>query len=56
MPTIQEPVAAAREALRRNPADAWAAHALAHVFEMTARPREKTVLGAPFILIPSNME
>ncbi len=30
----------AREALRRNPADAWAAHALAHVFEMTARPEE----------------
>ncbi|HXT07121.1 MAG TPA: tetratricopeptide repeat protein [Roseiarcus sp.] len=32
--------AAAREALRRNRADAWAAHALAHVFEMTARPQE----------------
>lgn len=30
----------AREALRRNPADVWAAHALAHVFEMTARPQE----------------
>ena len=30
----------AREALRRNPADAWAAHALAHVFEMTSRPEE----------------
>jgi tetratricopeptide (TPR) repeat protein len=29
--------AAAREALRRNPGDAWAAHALAHVFEMTSR-------------------
>lgn len=37
--------AAAREALRRNPADAWAAHALAHVFEMTGRPRE----GASFL-------
>jgi len=37
--------AAAREALRRNPADAWAAHALAHVFEMTARPQE----GAAFL-------
>ena len=37
--------AAAREALRRNPADAWAAHALAHVFEMTARPEE----GAAFL-------
>lgn len=32
--------AAAREALRRNPADAWATHALAHVFEMTSRPEE----------------
>ena len=32
--------AAAREALARNPADAWAAHALAHVFEMTGRPEE----------------
>ena len=32
--------ACAREALRRNPADAWAAHALAHVFEMTSRPEE----------------
>ncbi len=32
--------AAAREALRRNPADAWAAHALAHVFEMTSRVEE----------------
>ena len=31
---------AAREALARNPADAWAAHALAHVYEMTARPEE----------------
>lgn len=30
----------AREALRRNPGDAWAAHALAHVFEMTSRPEE----------------
>jgi tetratricopeptide (TPR) repeat protein len=37
--------AAAREALSRNPADAWAAHALAHVFEMTARPEE----GAAFL-------
>ncbi len=36
---------AAREALRRNPADAWAAHALAHVFEMTSRPEE----GAAFL-------
>ncbi len=32
--------AAAREALRRNPADAWAVHALAHVFEMTSRLEE----------------
>ena len=32
--------AAARAALERNPADAWAAHALAHVYEMTARPEE----------------
>ena len=24
----------------RNPADAWAAHALAHVFEMTSRPED----------------
>ena len=31
---------AAREALRRNPGDVWAAHALAHVFEMTSRPQE----------------
>jgi tetratricopeptide (TPR) repeat protein len=30
----------ARAALDRNPADAWAAHALAHVFEMTSRPQE----------------
>jgi len=30
----------AREALARNPADAWAAHALAHVFEMTSRVEE----------------
>jgi tetratricopeptide (TPR) repeat protein len=30
----------AREALARNPADAWAAHALAHVFEMTSRPED----------------
>lgn len=37
--------AAAREALARNPADAWAAHALAHVFEMTGRPEE----GAAFL-------
>jgi tetratricopeptide (TPR) repeat protein len=37
--------AAAREALRRNPADAWAAHALAHVFEMTSRVEE----GADFL-------
>jgi tetratricopeptide (TPR) repeat protein len=32
--------AAAREALRQNPGDAWAAHALAHVFEMTSRVEE----------------
>jgi tetratricopeptide (TPR) repeat protein len=32
--------AAAREALRRNPGDVWAAHALAHVFEMTSRIEE----------------
>ena len=32
--------AAAREALRRNPGDVWAAHALAHVFEMTSRLEE----------------
>jgi len=37
--------AIAREALSRNPADAWAAHALAHVFEMTGRPEE----GAAFL-------
>jgi len=37
--------AAAREALARNPGDAWAAHALAHVFEMTSRPEE----GAAFV-------
>ena len=30
----------AREALRRNAADVWAAHAMAHVFEMTSRPEE----------------
>jgi tetratricopeptide (TPR) repeat protein len=30
----------AREALAGNPADAWAAHALAHVFEMTSRPED----------------
>jgi tetratricopeptide (TPR) repeat protein len=30
----------ARGALERNPADAWAAHALAHVFEMTSRVEE----------------
>ena len=30
----------ARAALARNPADVWAAHALAHVYEMTARPEE----------------
>ena len=29
-----------REAVERNPADIWAAHAVAHVFEMTGRPRE----------------
>jgi tetratricopeptide (TPR) repeat protein len=32
--------ACARESLRRNPSDAWAAHALAHVFEMTSRAEE----------------
>ena len=30
----------ARGAAPRNPGDAWAAHALAHVFEMTSRPEE----------------
>jgi tetratricopeptide (TPR) repeat protein len=30
--------AVARAALAKNPGDAWAAHALAHVFEMTSRP------------------
>ena len=30
----------ARAALRRNPTDVWAAHALAHVFEMTSRCEE----------------
>jgi tetratricopeptide (TPR) repeat protein len=29
-----------REAVERNPADIWAAHAVAHVFEMSGRPRE----------------
>jgi len=29
-----------REAVDRNPSDIWAAHAVAHVFEMTGRPRE----------------
>jgi tetratricopeptide (TPR) repeat protein len=29
-----------REAVERNPADIWAAHAVAHVFEMTGRSRE----------------
>ena len=32
--------AAARKALRQNPHDVWAAHALAHVFEMTSRVEE----------------
>jgi tetratricopeptide (TPR) repeat protein len=31
---------AGREAVDYNPADIWAAHAVAHVFEMTGRPRE----------------
>jgi hypothetical protein len=29
-----------REAVERNPADIWAAHAVAHVFEMSGRPQE----------------
>jgi tetratricopeptide (TPR) repeat protein len=29
-----------RRALELNPADAWARHAVAHVYEMTGRPRE----------------
>lgn len=32
--------AAARNALSANPSDAWAAHALAHVFEMSCRAEE----------------
>ncbi len=32
--------AAAREALARNPQDAWATHALAHVLETACRPEE----------------
>jgi tetratricopeptide (TPR) repeat protein len=31
---------AGRNAVARNPADIWAAHAVCHVFEMTGRPRE----------------
>ena len=31
---------AGREAVERNPADIWAAHAVQHVFEMTGRPRD----------------
>ena len=31
---------AGREAIDCNPSDIWAAHAVAHVFEMTGRPRE----------------
>ena len=31
---------AGREAIERNPADIWAAHAVQHVFEMTGRPRD----------------
>jgi len=31
---------AGRDAIERNPADIWAAHAVAHVFEMAGRPRE----------------
>jgi len=40
----------AREALARNPADAWAAHALAHVFEMTSRPED----GVAFLTASRN--
>jgi len=31
---------AGREAIDCNPSDIWAAHAVAHIFEMTGRPRE----------------
>ena len=31
---------AGREAIDYNPSDIWAAHAVAHVFEMTGRPRD----------------
>jgi tetratricopeptide (TPR) repeat protein len=31
---------AGRDAIERNPADIWAAHAVAHVFEMAGRPRD----------------
>ena len=31
---------AGREAIERNPADIWGAHAVQHVFEMTGRPHD----------------
>lgn len=36
----QEAEQAGREAIRRDPADLWAAHGIAHVLEMTGRRRE----------------